>query len=179
MPKSTLDLIEERCPFESTPAIVPYVRSAFSARHPATQNGASFFQKLLLILDLMGPPSHFDVGGMCRYRLLVGARCSLHVRAVVYDTRKVCRVSRTFSSPRERKLRAVSSLLLHRCAFRKLPETNFVLLHFARQNDFQNSADVFICVFRTNISRMWRQCGQKESKILYVPSYNNELNWII
>ena len=135
---SALDLIEELCPFKSAPAIVPHVRSAFSARHPATQNGASFFQKLLLILDLMAPPSHFDVGGMCRYRLLVGAGCSLHVRAVVDDTRKVCGVlRRIFSSPGERKLWAVSSLLLHRRAFRKLPETNSVLLHFRTVNDFK------------------------------------------
>ena len=136
---SALDLIEDRCPFELAPAIVPYIRSAFSARHPATQNGASFFQKLLLILDLLAPPSHFDVGGMCRYRLLVGAGCSLHVRVVVDDTRIASRVlRRIFSSPGERKLWAVSSLLLHRRAFRKLPETNSVLLHFRTVNDFQN-----------------------------------------
>ena len=111
---SAQDLIEDSCPFKSAPAIVPYIRGAFSARHPATQNGASFFQKLLLILDLMGPPSHFDVGGMCRYRLLVGAGCSLHVRVVVDETRIASRVlRRIFSSPGERKLWAVSSLLLH------------------------------------------------------------------
>ena len=136
---SALDLIEELCPFKSAPAIVPHVRSAFSARHPATQNGASFFQKLLLILDLLGPPSHFDVGGMCRYRLLVGAGCSLHVRVVVDETRIASRVlRRIFSSPGERKLWAVSILLLHRCTFRKLPETNSVLLHLRTVNDFQN-----------------------------------------
>ena len=103
--------------------------SAPSAEHPATPKGALFFQNLLLICNLLASPSHFDIGGMWRYGLLLGAGCTGQDTAVIYITRKACRLlRRTFPSPGERKLEAVCSRFRHWCAFHHLPEIILVLL---------------------------------------------------